>query len=87
MIDAEMELRASDRTIVGCPERSSPRPPGSLTPSPIAATRRHGGCLFAPTRPRANFAELADILTGDGAPDPAARRVRYDTTQVSPLSA
>ena len=91
VIDGEMELRAGDHTIVG-------RPGTFVTvPAGIAHAFANRGdtparmlLVCTPPGHERYFAELAEILTGDGAPDPAAiaaLRARYDTTQVSPLSA
>jgi uncharacterized cupin superfamily protein len=90
VIDGELELRAGDRLVVGRAGTFVAVPPGTA----------HGfanrGSLPArmllvvtPPGHERYLAELAEILSRAGAPDPdeiAALRARFDTTQVSPLS-
>jgi quercetin dioxygenase-like cupin family protein len=90
VIDGEMELRAGDRVILG-------RPGTFVTvPAGIPHAFANSGDLPArmllvctPPGHERYFAELAEILARDGAPDPDEiyhLRARYDTAQVSPLS-
>ena len=91
VIEGEMELRAGDRVIVGHPGTFVTVPTGI----PHAFANRSDGLarmLLVATPPghERYFAELAEILARPGAPDSdeiAALRGRFDTTQVSPLSA
>lgn len=90
VIDGEMELRADDELIVGRP--------GTFVSVPTGTAHGFANRSSAPARmllvvtPPGHeryFAELANILTGDGPPDPdriAALRARFDTKQVSALT-
>ena len=90
VIDGEMELRAGDDLVVG---RA-----GTFVSVPTGVAHAFANRSAAPARmllvatPPGHeryFAELADILSREGAPDPdeiAALRTRFDTTQVSPLT-
>ena len=89
VIDGQMELRAGDHVILGRP--------GTFVTVPTGVPHAFANRTDAPARmllvctPPGHeryFAELAEILTREGAPDPdeiAALRSRYDTTQVSTL--
>jgi len=91
VIDGEMELRAGDELIVGRP--------GAFVSVPSGIAHAFANRSTAPARmllvctPPGHeryFAELAEILSLEGAPNPdeiAALRERFDTTQVSPLKA
>ena len=90
VIDGEMALRVGDRTIVGRPGTFVTVPTGvahafanrSDTPARMLV-------VVTPPGHERYFAELAEILSRPGAPDPdeiAALRSRFDTTQVSPLA-
>lgn len=90
VMDGELELRAGDRLIHGRPGTFIAVPPG------VAHGFANRGELPArmllvatPPGHERYFAELAEILSRAGAPDPdeiAALRARFDTTQVSPLT-
>jgi uncharacterized cupin superfamily protein len=90
VLEGEMELRAGDRIIVGRPGTFVTAPAG------IAHAFANRGDVPArmllvctPPGHEHYFAELAEILTRGGPPDPdeiSRLRARYDTTQVSPLS-
>jgi quercetin dioxygenase-like cupin family protein len=90
VIEGEMELRAGGERIAGGPGTFVSVPRG------IAHAFANRGdfparMLLVATPPghERYFAELAEILTRGGAPDPdeiAALRARFDTTQVSPLT-
>ncbi|MDT7538688.1 MAG: hypothetical protein QOI82_2273 [Actinomycetota bacterium] len=90
VVDGEMELRAGDELIVGRPGTFVSVPAG--IPHAFAnrtATPARMLLLCTPPGHERYFAELADILFRDGAPDPdeiGALRARFDTTQVSPLT-
>jgi uncharacterized cupin superfamily protein len=91
VLDGEMELRAGDDVVVGGP--------GTFVSVPTGVAHAFANRSEAPARmllvvtPPGHeryFAELAEILSREGAPDPdeiAALRARFDTTQVSPLTA
>lgn len=91
VIDGEMELRAGDKVILG---RA-----GTFVTVPVGVAHAFANRSQSPSRmllvatPPGHehyFAELAEILARPGAPDPdeiAALRARFDTIQVSPLSA
>jgi uncharacterized cupin superfamily protein len=91
VIDGEMELRAGDDIVVGTPGTFVSVPAG--TPHAFAnRTDTPARMLLVCTPPGHEdyFAELAQILAREGAPDPdeiAALRARFDTTQVSALRA
>jgi uncharacterized cupin superfamily protein len=90
IIDGEMELRAGDRVIVGRPGTFVTAPAG--IPHAFANRGDVAARMLLVCTPPGHeryFAELAEILTRGGAPDPdeiARLRARYDTTQVSPLT-
>ena len=90
VLDGELEIRAGNRLIVGRPGTFVALPTGTAH-----AFANRGNLparmllVTAPPGHEGYFAELADILSRAGAPDPdeiAALRARFDTTQVSPLS-
>lgn len=91
VLDGEMELRAGDELIVGQPGTFASVPTG------VAHAFANRGDIPArmllvctPPGHERYFAELSEILSREGPPDPeviAALRARYDTTQVSPMSA
>ncbi len=90
VIEGEMQLRAGDRLIVGRPGTFVGVPAGNAH---AFANRGNAPArmllVCAPPGHERYFADLADILSREGAPDPdeiAALRARFDTTQVSPLS-
>lgn len=89
VIDGEVELRAGDHLITGRPGTFVSVPTG--TPHAFANRSEEPARLLLVATPPGHeryFAELAAILSREGAPDPeeiAALRARYDTTQVSPL--
>ena len=90
VIDGEMELRAGDRLIQARPGAFVSVPTG-IAHAFANRSRLPARMLLVTTPPghERYFAELADILAREGAPDPdeiAALRARFDTTQVSPLS-
>ncbi|MCU1600084.1 MAG: Cupin 2 barrel domain protein [Frankiales bacterium] len=90
VIDGQMELRAGDEIIVGRPGTFVAVPSG--VPHAFANRSEAAARMLLVCTPPGHeryFAELATLLTRDGAPDPeevAALRARYDTTQVSALS-
>lgn len=90
VVEGEMELRAGNEVIVGRPGTFVSVPAG--IPHAFAnrsATPARMLLVCAPPGHERYFAELADILAGEGAPDPeeiGALRARFDTTQVSPLT-
>jgi uncharacterized cupin superfamily protein len=90
VIDGELELRAGNRLIVGRPGTFVAVPPGTAHAFANRGTQPARMLLVVtPPGHERYFAELADILSRAGAPDPdeiAALRARFDTTQVSPLS-
>lgn len=91
VVDGEMELRAGDRTIAGKPGTFVTVPTG-VAHGFANRSGRPARMLLVCTPPghERYFAELATILSRPGAPDPeeiGVLRGRYDTTQVSPLSA
>jgi quercetin dioxygenase-like cupin family protein len=90
VIDGELELRAGDRLITGQPGTFIAVPPGTAHGFANRGTLPARMLLVAtPPGHEQYFAELADILSRSGAPDPeeiAALRARFDTTQVSPLT-
>lgn len=90
VIDGELELRAGDRLIEGRAGTFIAVPPGTAH---AFANRSNlpARMLLVATPPghERYFAELADILSRPGVPDPdeiAALRARFDTTQVSALT-
>jgi uncharacterized cupin superfamily protein len=90
VIDGEMELRAGDQIVVGRP--------GTFVTVPVGVAHAFANRIDMPARmllvctPPGHeryFAELAEILSRPGAPDPheiAALRARFDTTEISPLA-
>lgn len=89
VVDGEMELRAGNELIIGRSGTFVSVPAGvaHAFANRSAATARMLLVCTPPGHER-YFAELADILSREGAPDPAeigALRARFDTTQVSPL--
>ena len=90
VVDGEMELRAGNDLIVG---RS-----GTFVSVPAGIAHAFANRSTSPARmllvctPPGHeryFAELAEILAREGAPDPeeiGALRARFDTIQVSPLT-
>jgi uncharacterized cupin superfamily protein len=91
VIDGEMELRVGDRILVGRPGTFVTVPAGIAHAFANRGDRRARMLLVCtPPGHERYFAELAEILARPGAPDPdeiGALRARFDTTQVSPLSA
>jgi uncharacterized RmlC-like cupin family protein len=90
VVDGEMELRAGSDLIVGGPGTFVSVPAGiphafaNRGPTPARML-----LVCTPPGHERYFGELADILSREGAPDPAeigALRARFDTTQVSPLT-
>lgn len=91
VIDGEMELRAGDEIVIGTPGTFVSVPPGAAHAF-ANRTQSPARMLLVCTPPGHEnyFIELAEILSREGAPDPeeiAALRSRFDTVQVSPLSA
>lgn len=90
VIDGEMELRAGDELIVGGAGTFVSVPTG--IPHAFAnRSERPARMLVVATPPghERYFADLAEILSREGAPDAdeiAALRARFDTTQVAPLT-
>jgi quercetin dioxygenase-like cupin family protein len=90
VVQGEMELRAGNERIVGRPGTFVSVPPGvahAFANRSSAPARML--LLCTPPGHERYFAELADILSRPGAPDPdeiGALRARFDTTQVSPLT-
>ena len=90
VLDGEFEIRAADHLIVGRPGTFVALPTG--TAHAFANRGSLPARMLLVTTPPGHeryFAELADVLSRAGAPDPdqiAALRARFDTTQVSPLS-
>jgi uncharacterized cupin superfamily protein len=90
VIDGEMELRAGDRLIVGRPGSFVAVPTG-IAHAFANRSNMPARILLVTTPPghERYFAELAQILSREGTPDPAeiaALRARFDTTQVSSLT-
>jgi uncharacterized cupin superfamily protein len=90
VLDGEMELRAGDRLITGRAGTFVSVPQG-VAHAFANRSDRPARLLLVATPPghERYFAELAEILSRDGAPDPdeiADLRARFDTTQVSSLS-
>jgi quercetin dioxygenase-like cupin family protein len=89
VIDGEFELRAGDRLVTGRPGTFIAVPPG--TPHGFANRTDLPARMLLVAAPPGHeyyFADLAEILSRTGPPDPdeiAALRARFDTTQVSPL--
>jgi quercetin dioxygenase-like cupin family protein len=91
VIDGEMEIRAGDRVIVGQPGTFVGIPTGIVHAFANRSKDLPARMLLVTTPPghERYFAELTEILSRAGAPDPdeiAALRARFDTTQVSSLS-
>lgn len=90
VVDGEMELRAGDRLLRALPGAFVSVPTGVA--HAFANRGNSPARMLLVTTPPGHeryFAELADILAREGAPEPAeiaALRERFDTTQVSPLS-
>jgi quercetin dioxygenase-like cupin family protein len=90
VVDGEMELRAGDELIVGRSGTFVSVPAGiahGFANRSASAARMLLVCT--PPGHERYFTELAQILSRDGAPDPAeigALRARFDTTQVSALT-
>jgi quercetin dioxygenase-like cupin family protein len=90
VLEGQMELRAGDRLITGDPGTFVSVPRG--VPHAFANRGEQPARLLLLATPPGHeryFAELAEILAREGAPDPAEiadLRARFDTTQVSPLS-
>lgn len=90
VLDGEMELRAGDRLITGRAGTFVSVPQG-VAHAFANRSDRPARLLLVATPPghERYFAELAEILSREGAPDPdeiADLRARFDTTQVSSLS-
>ncbi|GAC1611477.1 MAG: cupin domain-containing protein [Mycobacteriales bacterium] len=90
VIDGEMELRAGDELIVGGAGTFVSVPTG-ISHAFANRSESTARMLLVVTPPghERYFAELAELLSREGAPDPdeiAALRARFDTTQVSPLT-
>jgi uncharacterized cupin superfamily protein len=90
VLDGEMELRAGDRLITGRAGTFVSVPQG-VAHAFANRSDRPARLLLVATPPghERYFAELAEILSREGAPDPAEiadLRARFDTTQVSSLS-
>ncbi|HEX2895900.1 MAG TPA: cupin domain-containing protein [Marmoricola sp.] len=90
VLEGEMELRAGDRLIIGRPGTFVSVPTG--VPHAFANRGDQAARLLLVATPPGHeryFAELAEILSREGAPDPeeiADLRARFDTTQVSSLT-
>jgi len=90
VIDGEMELRAGDQLIVGRAGAFVSVPTG--TPHGFANRSSAPALMLLVVTPPGHeryFAELAELLTSDGPPDPdriTALRAKFDTEQVSALT-
>lgn len=90
VLDGEMELRAGDRLVTGRAGTFVSVPRG-VAHAFANRSDQPARLLLVATPPghERYFAELAEILSREGAPDPdeiAELRARFDTTQVSSLS-
>lgn len=89
VVDGEIEARAGERTLVGGPGSFVFVPKGAVH---SIANRGPAPATFvfftSPPGHERYFADLAEVLAGDGPPDVdaiAAVRARYDTEQISTL--